>query len=350
MNDKLNKFTTYKYLLETLKYGLFFSDGNNWSDKNDSELLKIYKKHSGKDVRVACLMGEDETIYHWQAFANNSCAQEVCCIEFDKDKLLELYQDCDGYICAAVDYKSIEDVVFDNPKKLLFTKRLPYRNEMEFRIVCECDDTNQPLPKLDIVQFREAITKITLSGGLSFEEYCQRKNSLMDKYSFQSDQINQSTVERNPFWINKAELHSKCLDYNNVKNTVINKRDCLKKVSQESTYLVSLQRMISPEANNSSTMVFVSSEDYVVAMGAVKEIDEERMNEIKGWDHFGQKEPKYELCHFFVRDDFRGKNMFGIILNEVIAYYGDEFLFADVQNADEEFLNALLNENFKFQI
>lgn len=348
MKEKLNKFTTYKYLFETLKCGLFFSDGKNWPDKNDSELLEIYKKHFGKDVRVACLMGEDETIYHWQAFANGSCAQEVCCIEFDKDKLLELYEKSDGYISNPVDYKSIEDVVFDNPNKLLFTKRLPYRNEKECRIVY-VGDKNQPLPELDMERFRKTITKITLSGGLSSEEYRQRKDYLMNKYSFQDGQINKSTVERNPFWINKAELQSKCLDYNNVENTVINEGDCLKKSSIESTYLLSLQKMISSETKTSSTTVFVSSENYVIAMGAVIEIDNNRMNELKGWSHFEQNELNYELCHFVVRDDYHGKDLFGIILKEVLAYYGDESLFADLQNADEEFKGALSKANFKME-
>lgn len=95
-----------------------------------------------------------------------------------------------------------------------------------------------------------------------------------------------------------------------------------------------------------ASVVTVCLDDYVVAMGAVNEINPSRMNQIKDTLQFERNEPKYELSHFCIRDDYRGKNLYDIILRESLAYYGDEGFVADVRNNDKELIAALLKANF----
>lgn len=349
MTNKLNKFTTYKYVLCTLNNGLFFSDGKNWPDKNDSELIELFRKQSDKDVKAACLMQEDETIYHWQSFANESCPQEVCCIEFDSDKLLSIYKPENGYISDFVNYASIEDVVFDSPLKLLFTKRLPYRYEKEFRIV-HIGNKEENIPQIDIDSFRKAITKITMSGNLSQEEYHQRKEYLMSSFSLNDNQINQSTIEKNPFWINKAIIHAQSLDCKNLADCVHKDTPNKKSKICQENYLVRIEHFKNPESSNDifSTIATIHTNDYVVAMGAMKNIDD-TICSICGNCKFNTsiKKAQYEFIHF-IRDDYKNKGLLDVIIKELLRFYEDKKILAIVKDSEKEVQNSLA-ETFFFE-
>jgi hypothetical protein len=80
-NNKLNRFTTLPVLLDMLRRKrLVFSDPKYWEDKNDLELLAIYKKAKGKKSLFAlCFLMEDETIHHWKAFAAGSSGCSPSC-------------------------------------------------------------------------------------------------------------------------------------------------------------------------------------------------------------------------------------------------------------------------------
>lgn len=343
MTEKLNKFTTYKYLLSILNDGLYFSDGKNWPDKNDSELLEIYRKQSGKEITVVCLMKEDETIYHWQSFTNGSCSQEVCCIEFDKEKLLSIYNTEKGFRSRAVEYASIDDVVFDTPEKLLFTKRLPYRNEREFRIVYF--NSIGEVPKPDIEKFLQAITKITMSGNLSPEEYIQRKDYLKKKYSFKDNQINQSTIEKNPFWINKAKIQSGIFCNNEIEKIII-KNDSCKRDTGCQYYTIKTDRFRHSETSNYSTIVTISIDDYVVAMGAIQVIESEQIRDIRRKYNLNIDNNLYELSFFFIRDDYSKTDFNDIMLSELLKHYEGDNIIVTISDLEKDIQNALVNASF----
>lgn len=346
MTNKLNKFTTYKYVLCTLNNGLFFSDGKSWPDKNDSELLDVFRKQSDKDVKVACLMQEDETIYHWQSFANGSCLQEVCCIEFDSDKLLSVYKPEKGYISDFVNYASIEEVVFDSPLKLLFTKRLPYRYEKEFRIIHIGNE--EDFQQIDMDSFRQAITKITMSGSLSQEEYHQRKEYLMNSFSLSNNQINQSTIENNPFWINKAKIHAQSLDCNDFANCahkgISNK---MSKICQEN-FIVRIEHFKNFGSSKDiiSTIATIHTNDYVVAMGVMKNIDDIICGTCGNCKfNTGIKKAQYEFIHF-IRDDYMNKGLLDVILKELLRFYEDKIIIAIVKDSEIEVQDSLAKSSF----
>jgi hypothetical protein len=172
--NKLNRFTTLPVLLDLLiKKRLVFSDPKFWDDKNDTELLEIYRKRKksepsqsepAKKLLALCFLRQHETIHHWKTFANGICG---CCIEFDKAILTKLLSDHKSkyeYLrFGSVVYKKLKDVndgaIDDCVDMLPFIKRWPYRFEKEFRVIWEgeTDCHEIKIPDLSV------ITRITLS-------------------------------------------------------------------------------------------------------------------------------------------------------------------------------------------
>ena len=193
--NKLNHFTTFSAVKGILKEGMRFSTGCNWQDRNDAELLALYREITGNiNAGALCFLNDDETIYHWTCFSKDDL-KEACCIEFKKKELLQNYLYDKDYLCQEVQYDVLKEVHFSTPNELLFTKRHPYRFEREYRIVSLNGG---------YIQVKDYINKITLSPDLSEKEYKQRKQDLLTEFGITCD-INQSTVFENPEWIGKAE-------------------------------------------------------------------------------------------------------------------------------------------------
>lgn len=199
--NKLNHFTDYETVKKILENGMRFSKTfDGWEDRNDAELIELYNEHNPeRKAAVLCFLNDDESIYHWVYFTNGHTSEEVCCMEFDKNKLLEIAKQC-GCECREVQYDTLKEVSFEEKFELLFTKRWPYRSEREFRIVrfyAENDSSELFLP------IKDAVTKITLSGKLSKEEKDRRTKELKEEFGATCG-VNQSSVFRNVKWIQCA--------------------------------------------------------------------------------------------------------------------------------------------------
>lgn len=194
--NKLNHFTKFEYLKSIVKDGLRFTTKfDDWDDENDSTLVGIYKEITHNDnVGVLCFLNDDETIYHWTYYAKGD-NKSACCIELKKDELLEEYLYHSLYRCQEMQYDVLKEVSFDNVDELLFTKRYPYRNEREYRIV-SLNGGYLPV--------KEFIQKITLSPFLKDDEF-ERKKSELRSYGLNCE-INHSTILKNNYWIYRAEL------------------------------------------------------------------------------------------------------------------------------------------------
>lgn len=193
--NKLNHFTTFSAVKGILKEGMRFSTGCNWQDKNDAELLALYREITGNiNTGVLCFLNDDETVYHWTYFSKDDL-KEACCIELMKKELLQKYLYNEDFLRQEVQYDVLKEVKFDNPEELLFIKRYPYRFEREYRIVSL---------KGGSIPVKEYISKITLSPELSKKEFDRKKQELLTKFGLTCD-INPSTVFENPEWIGKAK-------------------------------------------------------------------------------------------------------------------------------------------------
>jgi len=208
--NKLNRFTTFPVLLDMLiNKHLVFSNPEDWEDRNDAELLEIYKKAKGKKSLFAlCFLMEDETIHHWKAFADEISG---CCIEFDRKKLvvsLAAHKD-KGIKYGSIVYKKIKGLddgaIDDCIDTVPFIKRWLYRFELEFRVIWESDTRIQD----HTIKFEDIgmIKRITLSPDLP-ECLFRTIKTLLEGYFPQDAKpiINLSTFKRNAEWIGKFEV------------------------------------------------------------------------------------------------------------------------------------------------
>jgi hypothetical protein len=107
----------------------------SWDDKNDAFFMMQYKQRSGvKSALALCFSEADETYHHWRVFTHGS---DGVCIRFQRDKLVKAFAKNTGIKTGLVEYKRIDALEASPPNDLdlPFRKRLPYKDEMEFRIV-----------------------------------------------------------------------------------------------------------------------------------------------------------------------------------------------------------------------
>jgi ribosomal protein S18 acetylase RimI-like enzyme len=346
--NKLNRFLTYENLLSILNVGLNFSNKwDNWEDKNDVELLKLYEKIEGKKIKILCLQQDDETIHHWSFFTYNGCKKDVCCIEFDKEKLLELYSDKEKYIHGEVQYETINDVCFDNPKELLLTKRYPYRSEKEYRIIQIGEDI--------IKKVTDAITKITLSQKLSDEEYCQRKEWLQNNYNLPDNMINKSTICENQRWIAKAKKYADMCEKKSSKidEVIITGYDIEKFRSLlEKGEQVDMKYFYS-SLNKKPILTMTYDKDEVTAIGALKRKRSEYAKKIFGnaQSLLNPQDYDTELGWIVTEEKHRKQGLCNSVVKKLLYYFKEQRvggkLFATVRKDNDGMMHILEKNGFK---
>ena len=81
-----------------------------------------------------CFARAPETYHHWRDFLSGG---DGLCVEFDEAKLIEALGKDDAVTARDVIYKKIKDVTTAPivTEDLPFLKRIPYRDEQEFRLL-----------------------------------------------------------------------------------------------------------------------------------------------------------------------------------------------------------------------
>ena len=193
----LNRFTSIDNMFKILsEEKVRMSDPQYWEDKNDVSLLDVYKaKASIKSLFALCFTYESETIHHWGAFTEKLNA---CCIEFDAVTLLGSISGDKSLRHGKVKYIKIMDLkreltdVGDIP----FSKRFPYRNESEYRIIFE----SQKAEKEKVITIElPMIKRITINQYIAKHVFELINNEIEDNYKIT---VNRSTVINNKAWIN----------------------------------------------------------------------------------------------------------------------------------------------------
>ena len=95
-----------------------------------------YKRiKKAKTVLALCFAESKETYHHWRVLSNGS---DGVCIEFDKNKLLSIFEEDTQIRKGYVKYKLIKEIrglPSIGLEDLPFLKRYPYRDEREYRVV-----------------------------------------------------------------------------------------------------------------------------------------------------------------------------------------------------------------------
>lgn len=134
----LRRYTNLSSLFDILKNKrITLLNPNTWDDKNDSYFIEQYKiKSKLMSVLGLCFAGRSETFHHWKVYSYGLCG---VCIIFQKNNLLKLIKDEKGIKYKEVVYKKINELK-NNQVKLCdmpFIKRIPYKDEKEFRVIYE---------------------------------------------------------------------------------------------------------------------------------------------------------------------------------------------------------------------
>jgi len=163
------RYTELRYLLEMLEQQkITFLSPEKWDDKNDASLLLCSRQKSS--LLAVCFTEALEAFHLWKGFSGGSNGRGVR-IEFDKKKLIKsLKKKLPSLESGKVRYlriKQLEKGKF-RPEKLPFLKRLPYKDEAEFRIICEGNpkDRSPKSVPFDI----SSIRRITLSPWMPDSE------------------------------------------------------------------------------------------------------------------------------------------------------------------------------------
>jgi hypothetical protein len=187
------------HLLSTRKITLL--NPATWDDKNDAYYMAEYKRYKkAATVLALCFAEAPETYHHWKIFSHGS---DGVCIEFDKDRLLSTFTMAHKIRTGYVKYKRIdrlESTRHINVEHLPFLKRLPYRDEREFRVAYV--DAKQAVEYQDYPIKIRWIKRIILSPWMSKALSKSVKNILRSIDGCSSLTITRSTLVENERWKN----------------------------------------------------------------------------------------------------------------------------------------------------
>lgn len=150
-----------------------------WDDKNDAYYLEVYRRRQNLgSVLALCFAESAETYHHWRVFAADSSG---VCLEFSKDVLVGSVSETRGIKCGSVKYPQIKDLRRLHPttSELPFVKRYPFRDEREFRIICE--DVTPMLEARDLPFDPLALLKVTINPWMPrpvFESVCAQLSAI----------------------------------------------------------------------------------------------------------------------------------------------------------------------------
>ena len=101
-------------------------------------------------------------------------------------------------IHGSIEYVRMSDIkkVIQKPEQIPFVKRYPYRNEEEYRVICE-SKRKVARPSLNLP--RTAIRKVTINQFLPREIFELIKQKIEVQWNVP---VNQSTIIKNTTWIN----------------------------------------------------------------------------------------------------------------------------------------------------
>ncbi|NQU83738.1 MAG: DUF2971 domain-containing protein [Parcubacteria group bacterium] len=203
----LRRYTNLPSLLDILSNKrLTLLDPANWDDRNDYYFIEQYKKKKElKSVLALCFTGRGETYHHWKIFSDGSSG---ICIVFKKEVLLQDLEQLNESIDLThhnVKYKKIND---KNNKlikidELPFIKRLPYKDEKEYRVIYKSKTEEVSFKELKISL--KSIDKIIINPWIPKLLHAAVRKTIKDLKDCDKIKVYKTTLISNEQWKKMGE-------------------------------------------------------------------------------------------------------------------------------------------------
>lgn len=126
------------HMLSTQRLNL--GDTQYWEDRSEAAIFEKYRiKKQLKGVLALCFTQSPETNHHWSVYARGVAG---VCIEFDRAGLIGAFNRSRRVRHDTVDYVLINDALGygDRVDRWPFLKRMPFRDENEYRVIYDDPD------------------------------------------------------------------------------------------------------------------------------------------------------------------------------------------------------------------
>ena len=173
LKNYLRRYVSFEDGLAYLRPGsIALGEYAHWKDISERaslaayERLKSLERHS---LRLSCFTQAPETYHHWKLYA-----REGLCFVLRKEQVEEQASQV-GIRCQSVEYTKVASLKDTNLESWPFLKRLPYRDEQEYRLVSDTGDNSIQLT-LDSVE------RIYLSPWLSAKQENEVRDMVRGRY------------------------------------------------------------------------------------------------------------------------------------------------------------------------
>lgn len=199
-NNTLKRFTSLAVAIDMLvSERITLLGPASWEDRNDIAFLEAYRaKRDVRHVFAMCFTQAPETFHHWGVFAKG---MEGVRVNIDKKALLTSLQGQECFVWNDVQYLTLDQLdalrsisVFDLP----FIKRFAFRDELEFRLLCECNDTDAR--QRDVPIQRSWIKSISASPWMPENLFQSVKSAIGALPGCKDVRFQRTTLRENSRW------------------------------------------------------------------------------------------------------------------------------------------------------
>ena len=178
-----------------------------WDDKNDVYFMTKYKEQKlAKTLLALCFSESSERYHHWKVFASG---MDGVRIEFEKDPLVKMFRSATDVVAGSVKYRTFKDIDGGSgirSEELPFVKRIPYRDEREFRVIYSSNASEEDSKEYKIEL--SWIRRVTLSPWMPKPLYQSVKDFLLTKVDPKVTDIIKSTLIESDRWKKFASVVS----------------------------------------------------------------------------------------------------------------------------------------------
>lgn len=153
LNKFIRRYTSISAVIDVLrrKETALLDPQQNWDDRNDRYFMSLYKGEKNiTGLYGLCASMASETYHHWRVFTGSA---DGACIELKRGPLEKALNSKKELRFGEVEYllyKDLEKLTGKDFDRLPFIKRRGFKDEAEYRIIAESDDSQRSAYPVEI--------------------------------------------------------------------------------------------------------------------------------------------------------------------------------------------------------